>query len=494
MSCRALSIVSPLLVMAACAFAPARADESIYDERAALTAEFAQRLEALAAEVEKQGLTDEAARTRAWILPTDPRRLVLGDVPRRHDLAPPQAQDESADKKAWREKLKALRESHGEGLFTLARRAIRLAQPSLAFELIMDCLHEDPDHLGARRLLGQRPLGDHWATPYEIKKQAAGFVWHEKFGWIKLADVPRYEAGQRLLRGRWVTAEEDAQAHSAIASGWQVESEHYFVITNHSLEAGVELVTRLERLYDVWQRVFATYTVSQEQLARWLEGQGAMRNTLRDRMRVVYFRDRDEYNENLRPAQPNIDMTIGIYFSSTKTAYFFAGEDQDAATLNHEATHQLFNETHATTADPGREANFWIVEGVALYMESLEEHPGYVTLGGPENIRVQAARHRLLVDDFYVPFAELTGYGRERLQRDERIAMLYSQSTGLAHFLMHADHGRHREAMVRYLGTVYSGRDRLSTLAEATGTTYDDLDTQYRAFMEAEPVLDPDAP
>ena len=37
------------------------------------------------------------------------------------------------------------------------------------------------------------------------------------------------------------------------------------------------------------------------------------------------------------------------------------------------------------------------------------------------------------------------------MQSDERIAMIYSQSSGLMQFFMHADDGRYRPALVAYL-------------------------------------------
>ena len=39
----------------------------------------------------------------------------------------------------------------------------------------------------------------------------------------------------------------------------------------------------------------------------------------------------------------------------------------------------------------------------------------------------------------------------EKLQKDPKIATLYSQSAGLTHFLIHYDHGRYRDALVAYL-------------------------------------------
>ncbi len=178
-------------------------------------------------------------------------------------------------------------------------------------------------------------------------------------------------------------------------------------------------------------------------------------------------------------------MTLGIYFDSTRTAYFFAGEEQEPGTLFHEATHQLFHEMRPAARDVGREANFWIVEGIACYMETLALHDDYATTGGANAGRMPAARHRLLEDDFYVPLAELVRFGMLPLQQDSRLPRLYSQCAGLTDFFMHAADGRYREALVGYLAAVYAGRATTATLAELTGAGYEDLDRQYREFISA---------
>ncbi len=42
--------------------------------------------------------------------------------------------------------------------------------------------------------------------------------------------------------------------------------------TNHSLEEGVRLAARLERLYRVWQQLFVSYWATEPQIARWFNG------------------------------------------------------------------------------------------------------------------------------------------------------------------------------------------------------------------------------
>lgn len=176
---------------------------------------------------------------------------------------------------------------------------------------------------------------------------------------------------------------------------------------------------------------------------------------------------------------------MGIYFDKVHKAYFFAGPDQQPGTIYHEATHQLFQETRLVTKEVGRTNNFWIIEAIACYMESLAEHDGgYFTLGGAAAGRLPAARQRVLTDNFYVPLGTLVTYSMEALQRDPNIAKLYSQSAGLATFLMNDDAGRYREAVVGYLEAVYSGRANERTLAEQTGKKYEELDAEYRQFLQ----------
>ncbi len=104
------------------------------------------------------------------------------------------------------------------------------------------------------------------------------------------------------------------------------------------------------------------------------------------------------------------------------------------ATWKHEATHQLFNEVRRVRPNLGQNANFWIVEGLALYMESLQIREGYSFVGGLEADRLQFARYRRLCEDYYIPLAQLTAMGKATLQQHAEIRRIYSQAAGLAHF------------------------------------------------------------
>src|SRR5262249_34999292 len=148
------------------------------------------------------------------------------------------------------------RRAQAEKLFELAQTALEAKQYPLAYELARETVRENPDHEAARRVLGYRKHADRWVLPETARRLDAGQVWSEQFGWLPASQLPRYEQGERFYRGRWISADEDAKLHNNIRNGWNIETEHYNVVSYYSLEEGVRLATRLESLYDAWRQVF----------------------------------------------------------------------------------------------------------------------------------------------------------------------------------------------------------------------------------------------
>jgi hypothetical protein len=395
----------------------------------------------------------------------------------------------------------AMRIKYADALFELAKRAAEAGQLSLAFQWATETLRENPDHADARRVLGYEQRDGRWLTPYGARMADAGKTWHSKFGWLAEADIPRYESGERLVGTRWVSTEDDTARRKDIKNGWQVRTDHFLVTTNHSLEAAVGLAARLERLHQVWRQLFAGFYLTENEVRHLFAGERQPRKQVRP-FRVYYHKDREEYSAELRRRQPRVAETLGIYFDANREAHFFAGNGVAAggsparsstggppvATLYHEAVHQLFQESKPAAKQIGNSANFWVVEGVATYFETLTEHADgvaglYYTVGESSAGRLPKARERLL-SGFYVPLAELTRLGKDDLQRHAAIAEVYSQSAAMTAFLMEGELGRYREPLIRYLEAVYAGRDNDQFLADATGVGYDELDAQYRRYME----------
>lgn len=463
----------------------AEADE-LAAQRTKLHKSYAAGLEKLAAWCDAHRLAERAAQTRRWAIDREPGKTYIFLLQESTGF-PKLAKDAPAALVKWRDDFVKLRRSQAAALFQLAQQAATAKRLSLAYELVMEGAREDPHNKKLRPLLGYKLSKGRWVTSYEAKILARGQVDHEKFGWILSARAKRYEAGERYLRRRWMKADAAAEVmRDNVEKGWTIESEHYKITTNSRWEEGVLLSRKLERLHAIWRQVFIGYYAEPSEIAALVRGERPIRRKPH-KHNVVCFRTRKQYNEFLRSVQPRIGITLGIYFDDVKTAYFFAGEDQDKGTLYHEATHQLFQEMRPVPKRIGERNNFWAVEGIACYMESLTARGGYYTLGGLKEGRLPAARERLLADGFYVPLAELVGYGMKDLQKDNRIAKLYSQSAGLATFLMHYAGGRYRDATLSYLKRLYTNRADLNTLSKITGVSYSELDQQYRAFLQGSP-------
>lgn len=460
------------------------AGNSLAETAAELHKKFAADLEELAKWCDANGLKEQARQTRRTLSPSDPYKFYMPVLP--DEVGPAKLPaDAPAKVVEWNEKFVTLRRDHATSFFETARRAVRTGQAGLAFSLALDALQANPDCEPARRVLGYQKYRDRWQTLFEAKKLRTGFVWSDKFGWLQKSYLPRYEKGERYCDGRWISSEEDAERHRDIRSGWTIETEHYIIRTNRSIEAAVEMGVKLERLNRLWQRIFIRYYASEADVVALFEGR--LRSAMISPMRhsIFLYRDRDDYNRSLRPLMPNIEISTGFYRDNPGRAYFFAGKDCDDRILYHEATHQLFHESRPVAPDVGRRCNFWIVEGIAMFMESLRREDGYYVLGGFDDDRLQAAQYRLLHDKFYVPFDKFVDFSMETLQKDPRIRTLYTQAAGMTHFLIYYDGGCYRDALVSYLAVVYSGRDDHDTLAKLTGAEYDEMDKEYRKFLEA---------
>ena len=208
---------------------------------------------------------------------------------------------------------------------------------------------------------------------------------------------------------------------------------------------------------------------------------------------MVCFRDREDFRQSLRNAFPMIDRVniTGVYYGPKRAAYFFWSEPPDWTNIYHEATHQLFAETRRMAATAGKNQNFWVMEGAALYMETLREENGYFVLGGWESQRLCDARFNLTAKGIHIPLEQLVSFGMEQFQSFPNLGELYSQCAAVMHFLMHYEMGRYRDAVVRYLDHVYTGRDDLLTLSRLTGKTLSELDKEYQSYMRSGPELVP---
>lgn len=415
--------------------------------RKLLDAEFAEKLALLVAKCNQLGLKEEAETTRKWIVPRDPRRQTLF-LPANVDTTLP---ERGAPKVVtqWHDKFIEHRQAQASGLFDLAKRAVEDKDVAAAVQLLNEVLREDPDHAIARKVLGYLPKDRSGVWP----RAGAGLTVRES-----RAPIP-------LLKGKL----------------WKAESGHFSIATNHSAAAGKEVGQELEKLYDVWQQLFARHWLTAADLKARLDA-GKLPALGKSKRQVKLFKSHEDYLDSLAGKVPHIALSKGIYISDDQVAYF-SWDEHDRANWYHEATHQLFQEIGGAVPSTGLKQNFWITEGIALYLESLTFCDGYCTLGGFDAERLQDARYKVLMEGYYVPLEDLVALGRDDFPKRADVRKLYSQMVGLSHFLMDYKQGKYRASLADYVAAVYAGRDTQESLASLTGVKLADLDAEYRAWL-----------
>lgn len=436
--------------------------------RQELDEQFLQDLEKLAARCRELGMAQEAAVTSAWFLPSpvDRRRLYL---PQESETPAVAAPPSAGPGEFWRRKFMSLRADYAQKLVALAHRAVTEGDLARGYQWLHEALREDPDQPVARQVLDYRVVNGRWRRAGAPTRVETVRVRHPQFGFAP---------------GRY----------------WRIESANFRITTDHSPEAGEKLCGVLEMFHDVWRQLFVEYWTTPESVAARFE-RAASSSRSRKRFRVTLFRDREAYITHLKPRQPLIEKTVGIYFDDLQESFLYSSDDASLATWYHEITHQLFQEAISRPRGAGDKANFWAIEGAALYMESLRMHSAgeratesntaesaalenTVTLGGYDAERLQFARHRVKCEGFYVPLGDFVRLGKDAMQQDANLPKLYSQAAGLAHFLIDGEQGRHRARFANYLQAIYEQRDRPDAMAGIWGDQFGQLDAGYARFLD----------
>ncbi|MBI5758669.1 MAG: hypothetical protein HZA46_09140 [Planctomycetales bacterium] len=456
---------------------------------------FAKALEDIAVECDEKNLTEAAANVRLLAAPVDTSRLRVTPLPR--EVQPDLPADLPPDERFWRAQTRQQRKDYSQKLYQLSRRALDSGHVSFAFDLVRETAFHEPDHPTARKILGFVRSGTEWMSPFEAVKLKSGQVWHDRFGWLPKSQVERYEKGERFVRGRWMSEAKADIFHEDFRNAWEIRTEHFRIKTNHSLDRGVELATKLEIFHTVFFQTFASFFHTPEAMKNLFSGSDGAARVVAAPYEVYFYRTKDEYLAELRPktTQP-IEITNGMFFPQTGISYFFddpkATEAELDATLYHEATHQLFSVARPRAVPIGQKSDFWIIEGIACYMESFVSDPAnhQVSLGDPYYSRFVAARLHLENDKYYVPLQEFTRMGMAPYQsvKQPQIAWNYSQGAALTHFFMHFDGARYRDDLIEHLSQIYSDtkrtRDAPAGLDELTGVPFDELDQQYQAYLK----------
>ncbi|MEX2025746.1 MAG: hypothetical protein WEH44_00570, partial [Pirellulaceae bacterium] len=271
--------------------------------------DFAGQLEALAKKCDELNLPDQAAITRRWIIPRHSGRQYF---------FVPEATDSTAAAKnapqvvqQWHTRFLEMRREQAARLLEQAKSELATDRPARAYRLLFEVLHEDPGHAEARRILDYEKLrSGEWASPYG-KGASVATLDHPRFGWRR-------------------------------RTYWRLETDHYSIQTNHSAKEALELARHLEDLHAIWRQAFFSYWTNADALKHRMDGGNEPLSRKEAKLKVVLFKNRQEYASQLAEAEPKIGLTTGIYRASDQTAYFYGGDSSVIPTWYHEGTHQLF--------------------------------------------------------------------------------------------------------------------------------------------------------
>ena len=248
-------------------------------------------------------------------------------------------------------------------------------------------------------------------------------------------------------------------------------SPHFTIATQGSSKQASDVAKLCEQSYSIWRQVFFSHWSRPETLQHALKSKIALEEPSRPKFQVIIFRNRDAYVKQLQQIEPNVAVSTGYYSSKLQTVFCYWDEATSVATLRHELTHQFFSQAsgEVTVSPEELRSDYWIVEGLALYMESIqiENALGFdiATLGGWDAARLQPARYRRLHDETWIPWEEFRRANNERFRTGIEIKSWYSQAAGLTHFWMDRSTD-HRQAFIDYALSVYRGTPRPESLVE----------------------------
>jgi len=372
-----------------------------------------------------------------------------------------------------------LRRQRADRLFAQAVAALERPssskKPASATEvmrLLARVLRENPEHAQARAGLGYVESDGQWIWPNVARRLDRGKTYSATEGWLSRGRQPGHAAQ---------AVQADANGPLPLSQALTFSSDHWEIRSTAGLTAAAELAGRLEQTRLVWLQAFGGFAVEPAELQQRLSGSRKPRPS--SSFAAVLLANQQQYVDELQRLEPRIARTLGIYWTPTKTAWFFRGDEPPAKTIEHEATHQLFAESRWTNRLAGEQCGMWALEAVACYMESLEPTSFGFTLGGRNAGRVPAARERLLEDGFFIPLQELCELGRVDLQRDPRLPQIYSQISGMADFFLNGEETRFRDAFIEYLRLIYRGTARPDSLWKLCDRSPEQLDEAYRRHL-----------
>ncbi len=488
--------------------APEKEARALHREERAILDREAARLTALADRLAKRGENDAAAEVRRD-LPLPARADGASRFVPLPEIVPARGKGlanipaGTPAPASWKAEHETIRAEAGSEFFKLANKAGTSPLPPCHYALADACLRRvldrQPDHAEARKLLGFVPYNGGWATPFAAAKTRDGMTLHPTFGWVKSSWVAHLENGELpSRRGRevWVPAAEADAERADFANAWRISTEHFQIRTNVPLSEAIVFGRHLEVFTQLFQSLMADVIAENLPLAHRFKGEPVQSG----KHSVSYFATKGEFVSHLRPQEPEIEQSLGLYLPSPRGkqrghAHFYrddGGEIAVTATLYHEVSHQLLFESGIARPDDFEQnaGNYWVFEGLGTYFETLTLEPdGSVLIGGLVGPRLAEARTNLVRNGRMVPLKWFVGYNQDVFNRKPAIFLHYQQANALAAFLMQANGERYREDFLDYVRDAVRGRFRFNatrSLESRVGKPYAEIEAELLAYLKGD--------
>lgn len=409
------------------------------DDAATLRRDLAKERAALAARCEKEGLVEEAAREWQAARREDPAVAGAADALAR--LGKPWVLEWND---ALHEKFAAYAKDRDALLDRFAARWLALGDARAALRLSPSC---EPAH---------DRLGEVFAGG----------------AWVPKADADKLLEDLLPLGGKWLPAEEVRTRRSAWGEAWEIRGEHFAVRSNRSEAAAREVLALAESVLAAVHR----------------ELEGELDPPAPKKLFAVYdFASRADLHAHLDAVHDGggDHRASAGFFSSLDGASHFAPAGNgfglaDADVQRHEIAHQVCDAIWPPQGMLAERPHFWAWEGVAAYFESTEVRDGKILTGSRRHPRIAIARNAL-EDGRTLPLDEFVTLDGEGVKGR------YNQAASLVSYFLQADGGKRREAFLKYLRVVASGKAEAGTFEKAFGCKAGAFQEGWEAWVKEKP-------
>lgn len=439
----ALAFCSPTQLDSLPANALNAQDASTTQSGPANNVDFRSELEQVARICDQVDLAEQAQLTRNWVPNNRADRQVLYLPVKEPTLA-------TAVERQWYQRFRQVREGFASTLLDEAKQVVS-EDEATAYRKLWQAYRESPSNLEIAKVLGALAR-----APTAQPKTARSKEFLSELGW---------PAGSYL----------------------QINAPHFTILSQADPRTTREVALQLEQFYVLWTQFFYELWAPPNLLAQRLAGDNSATWPRHERMRVVLMKDRSQYVEVLGVGEQNIGRSVGYYNPGARMSFFYPAEDLED-TFQHELTHQLLME--ATRIAPQQSVastgGIWLLEGIALYFESLDDKEYYWTLGGFEASRIQTARYRALRDGMWPSWKSFATADAQTWKSDASIARQYSHSVGLTHVLLDKLGPRGKQETFRQLVGIYQGQNHSEQLLDLLAADEKAAQKSYQDWMIVE--------